>query len=175
MVVSFCRGVIVGRPADVLVGERGSGRWRGQRLAVEAVRENRLHAAIARGPERAGAATCLLDPRGVVAAGEAEDPEAGAEALFGMGAALEDLAHDRGRLRPDRLGPADEPRGRPLRVAPVGVGAMRRVGREAAADVAPAMRGDAAAVAEDLHHRRGGTDVYAFAHERVGDAVVVVI
>src|SRR5438093_5363129 len=175
MVVSFCRGVVVGRPADVLVDERGAGRWRGQGLAVEAVREDRLHAPIARGAHGPRALTRLLDPRGVVAAGEAQEAEAGAEALLGMRAEREDLAHDGGRRWPDRLGPADEARRSPLRVAPMGVGPMRRLRREAVADVAAAMGGDAAAVAEDLDHRRGGADVDALADERVGDAVVVLV
>src|SRR5262249_52414430 len=118
---------------------------RGRRLTVEPVLEDRFHAAIARGAHGAGALTCVLDPRGLVAAGEAEETEARAEALLGMRAPLEDPTHDRGGGGTDRLGPADEPRGRPLRVAAVAVRPMRRVGREAAADVAPAMRGDAAA------------------------------
>src|SRR5437867_7563199 len=159
----------------MLMHGHGADRWGGERLALEAVREDRLHAAIAGGAHGPRALTGLLDPRGVVTAGEAEEAKTGAEALLGMRPPREDLTHHRRGRRPDRLGPADEPRGRPLRVAPVGVRPMCRLRREAVADVAPAMGGDAAAVAEDLDHRRGGADVDALADERVGDAVVVLV
>src|SRR5437762_430537 len=175
MVLSFFGAAVVRGPTNVFVDERGSGRWHGERLAVEAVREDRLHAAIAGGAHGPRALTGLLKPRGVVAPGEAQEAEAGAEALLGMRAPREDMTHDRRGRRPDRLGPEEEARRGPLRVAPVGVRPMRRLRREAVADVAPAMGGDAAAVAEDLDHRRGGADVDALADQRVGDTVVVMV
>src|SRR5439155_16379635 len=103
MIVSFFGAAVVRGPTDVLVDERGAGRWRGKGLAVEAVREDRLDAAIAGGAHGPRALTGLLEPRGVVAPGEAQEAEAGAEALLGMRAPREDMTHDRRGCGPDRL------------------------------------------------------------------------
>ena len=85
---------------------------------------------------------------------EAQDAESRAIALLGMRTIGEDRLDERGRLRPNRAGPVDEARGRPLEVLAVGFGHVGRVGRMRAADGAPAMGGDALAAMED--HDGGG-------------------
>ena len=75
--------------------------------------------------------------------GETDDAERGAVALLGVGPGREDLGDERGGLRPGLLRPGDDAAGRPLGVAPVGLGHVRRIGRVAAAHDFAAWRGDA--------------------------------
>src|SRR3989442_15291743 len=61
-------------------------------------------------------ATRRLKPRGVVALGEPEDPQAGAVALLGMGAVGQDGGHEGRGLRADRGRPVHEAPGPPAPV-----------------------------------------------------------
>jgi len=74
---------------------------------------------------------------------------------------------------PDLLGPANHPARRPLEMLLMGLGHVRRLGGEVAADHAAAMRGDPLAVAVDLHGGAGHAGLQGLVHERVVDGVVV--
>src|SRR5690606_41759022 len=55
---------------------------------------------------------------------KAQDAECGAVALLGMGLCTDHVLDERGGVRPDRPGPVDQPRRRPLEMRPVGGGAV---------------------------------------------------
>ena len=70
-------------------------------------------------------------------------PRARAEALFGMGTGGKDLLDELGGRRSGGAGPVDDPARGPLRVAPVRLGHVRRIGRVLVVHEASKMRGDA--------------------------------
>jgi hypothetical protein len=81
-------------------------RW----LAIEAFVENRADGAVGSGADLEAAAAGGLEPFCAVLAGQAQDAEAGAEALLGMGPAAQDdldqgggVGSDDGGLAPDAL------------------------------------------------------------------------
>jgi hypothetical protein len=146
---------------------------RGGLELVQASREDGLDAAVARGADRPGPPAREFHPRGPVAARQADDPQARAEALLGVRPAGEHGPGGRGSLGADRLGPPEDARRAPVAVAPVGIGHVGPLRRVMAADRAAPMRGDAAALVKDLDDGRRRPDVDASAVQRVWDTVVV--
>ena len=127
--LSFLSSVVV-RPAHVAVAGMGTAGWHlGEGLGVEVVLEDRGDTAIGVGAQVQCPGTGGLDAGGAVALAEADDPEGGAEALLGMGPRGEDLLDERGGRGPGRLRPGDDAARRPVRVAAVGLGHVRGVGR----------------------------------------------
>ena len=112
------------------------GAGRGERDLIEAVLEDRVDVAIGAGGDAARAGARGFQPGRAVALGQAQDAEARAIALLGMRAVGEDRLDEGRGLRADRLGPADDARGRPLQMALMGLGHVGGVGGVAAADVA---------------------------------------
>ena len=94
-----------------------------------------------RTPSSTARAEHRLDAGRVEAAIGAQNAEAGAEPLFGMGPAGEHGADQAFGVRPDLAGPAPEPIRRPLGVAPVGAGHMVGVRAVLAAPCVAALMG----------------------------------
>ena len=140
-------------------GELGSGR--GGAEAVEAVLEDGIDVAVGAGAGGQGARTRRFQARGAIPLAQAEQPEAGAEALLGMRAIGEDGDDQGCRLGPDVLSPAGDARGRLLQVAQVGLGHMGGDRGVVAAMRAARVGGDALAAGEDLHRAEGAAEVDA--------------
>ena len=132
--------------------------------------EDVLDGAVAVGAQALGARAGGLEPLVAVAPAEAHEPQAGAVALLGVRAALEDLGHHAPRGRSGLLGPADEARGRPLRVRPVRAGHVLGQGRGLAV-VASTVRRHPPAFVEDLDDRGGVARLDLLVDELVRDAV----
>ena len=96
-------------------------------------------------------------------------PQAGAISLLGVRPALQDPADELSGLRPDRVGPADQPRRCPLSMRAVGAGHVLGHGRRLTV-VAPAVRGDALVAMEDLDRVRGVADLDLLADQLVRNA-----
>ena len=100
-----------------------------------------------------------LGARRINAAIELQNAEAGSKALLGMAPAGE---HGRGQplgVRPDPGGPATESVRRPLGIAPMRTGHVRRIRAEPRATVAALVQADALTAVEYLDHPRGGAHV----------------
>ncbi len=124
--------------------------------------QNVLQRAVAGRAQLLGSAARGLQPLGAVAPPETHDPQAGAVALLGMRPAAQDLGHQPARGRSGLAGPADQPRGRPLRVRPVRARHVLGLGRRPTI-VAPAVGSDPLALVVDLDDRGcvAGLDVFA--------------
>jgi hypothetical protein len=131
--------------------------------------------AIGAGCHRAGAGARRFQPGGAVAFGQAQDAETGAIALLGMGPLGENRFDERGRLRADRLRPADDPGRRPFQMALVRLGHVGGVRGVPAADIGAAMRGDSLAAVKDLDGAHACAHVDGLVHERVRDGVVMAV
>ena len=135
-----------------------AGEQRGDALAVEDAQFD-------------GAGRDRLEAGRVEAAIGAQNAEAGAEPLFGMGPAGEHGADQAFGVRPDLAGPAAEPIRRPLGVAPVGAGHVVGIRAVLAAHVAALMDADALAAMEDLDRARGDPHIDLGADQRVRDRI----
>lgn len=105
--------MVVAGTTDVRVHQRqlaGRGRRRrrvasalvvGIRLPVKPVLEDRLHAGVGAGADLQAAGAGRLDAVSTIAAQQAQDAEAGTEALLGMGPALQDHRGQRRLTAPD--------------------------------------------------------------------------
>ena len=94
----------------------------GQGQSIEAVLEDRVDVTIGARTDTKSAGARGLEALVAVALGEAEEAEARAIALLGMGPALEDGLDQRLGVRADPAAPADQARGRPLEVSAVRLG-----------------------------------------------------
>jgi hypothetical protein len=117
----------------------------------------------------------IESPLRAVVLGQAQETEARAIALLGMGPIRENRLHQRGGVRADGARPVDEARGRPLEMALVRLRHMGGIGGVPPADDTAPMRGDALGPVEDLDGRRGQAGVDVFVDERVGDGVVMAL
>src|SRR5207247_10699561 len=102
--------VVVAAAADVLVEQQLAGltgrRRLLRRLTVETVLEDRVDVAVgARAGAKRSRARCL-EPLATVAFLQAQNSQAGAVALLGVGAVGKDRLHQRRGLRPHGLSPA---------------------------------------------------------------------
>ena len=89
---------------------------RGARL-IEAVLEDGVDVAVGAGRDTARPGAGRFQPARAVAFGQAQDTQTRAIALLGMRPVGEDGLDERGGLGADRLGPADDARGRPFQMA----------------------------------------------------------
>ena len=103
------------------------------------------------------------------------DAEAGAEALFGMGPAGEDLFDDLGTKGAGLLGPLHQPPGRPLQIALMGLGPMFLHGGKLTALVTADVCGHAFAALKQLDGVLGQAHVEQLMDQGMGHAVVVMI
>src|SRR5258708_26976360 len=176
MSIRFSSSLVVTGAAQVVVAAVGGERpWRRKGLAVEPRLQDRFQASVAEGAHRERPLAGSLDAISAVAVAEAEDAEAGAEALFGMRPRFQDALGQLGGRGSRLLGPADDPARGPLLVPAVGVGHVGGVGGMASALVAANVAGDPAAAAEDLDRGRAEADLANLADELVGDRVVVAV
>src|SRR2546422_3462589 len=169
--------LVVACAADVVVGGQG-GRGLGRLLEgqlVEAGGEDVGNGLVAWSAKAFGPGARHLDPRGTMTLSEADDPQARAVALLGMGPGPEDLGDDAARGRPRLLGPGDQTRGGPLGMRPVGGRHVFGEGGVAAPAPQTHVRGDAVGLVQDLYCARRGTRLDVLALELVRDAVVVVV
>ena len=137
--------------------------------------ENRLDVAIrprARG-HRPGAGG--VEPLGTVLLRQAQDAQARAIALLGMGPALKEGLDERFGVAPDGGAPADQAGGAPLQMRPMRLGHVLRDGRVAAGLIAAHMQPHAHAAQEHVDGRRRHADLDGGVNERVRDGVVVPI
>ena len=81
-----------------------------RRTAIEAALQDRLHRRHGAGVDGERAITGSLDPLGPIAAGQTQDPEAGAKALFGVWPVAEDDVDQDPGGRTDAGGPVAQPR-----------------------------------------------------------------
>jgi hypothetical protein len=98
---------------------------REQGLAVEASLEDGLDAAVAEGLQGEGATAGSFEAIAAVGPSEAEDAQTGAKALLGVRARPQDAIDQLRGGRPGLLGPPQQPAGRPLQVAAMGLGLPR--------------------------------------------------
>src|SRR6266481_5425949 len=121
--------------------------------------------------QRAGAGG--IDPFGAIALDQAQDADAGAEALLGMGPRAQDDIDQHGGVRADRLGLMADALVGPVAIAPVGAGhVLGDSGRPMRAQAA-AMAGDAFAAMKDLDCRGGDARLDLLAEQLVRHAVVM--
>src|SRR5262245_22349055 len=169
--------LVVGPAADVLV-DRDEGELRGRLRPsepVEAVLQDRIDMAIGARLDGTGARASGLEPLRAIALGEAQEPQARAIALLGMGPIRENRRDERRGLSADGTRPVDEAGGRPLQMMLVGLGHVRGVGGVAAAEGTAPMGGDPLPTVEDLDGCRGQAGVDVLVQEGVGDGVVVAV
>ncbi len=95
--------------------------------------------------------------------------------LLRVGPAGEDRRHQGGGLRPDGLGPRDEPRGTPLPVLLVGLRHVGGQGGVLPAGHAPDMGRHPLAAMEDLDRHRRHPDVHPLVHQGMGHRGVVAV
>ena len=82
--------MVVAGAADIRVEHRGGIGWQRVRgLTIELVVEDRAHRAVGQGADLKGARCCRFEAIGAKRAHQAHNAEAGAEALFGVRAALQ--------------------------------------------------------------------------------------
>src|SRR4029077_18833286 len=108
--------VVVAGAANVAVLDRCLAGCLPRESLVETVLEDRCDRAVGGHADVVAAPAGGLDARGAVAFDEAQDAEAGAEALLGVGLSLHDRLDERNRRWADPRCLADYPRGRPFRV-----------------------------------------------------------
>jgi hypothetical protein len=111
--------------------------------------------------------------RGAVLAPEAEEPQTGPVALFGMRTLGHDRRHDGGGGRPDRLRPLDQPRGGPLPVSLMRLGQVRDHGRVPALLGTASVTRHALVLVEALEGRGGHPHIELGMEQRRRHAVVV--
>jgi hypothetical protein len=115
--------VVVARPADVEVSDRGGLRgalWRGG--SIELVVENGFDGAVGPGADLDGPFGGGFDARRAKSADEPNNAETGAITLLGMGPSLQDLLAERRRRRADPAGVVSDALDGPAGVAPVAGG-----------------------------------------------------
>src|SRR5688572_18501602 len=110
-------------------------------------------------------------PGGIEPAEQPQDPEAGAEALLGMGSSAKHGDDEPLGVRPDRAGPALEAAGRPLGIAPMGTRHVIGIGAMPAPAVAAFMSSDPPAAVEDLDGAAGQAHVDLLADQGVRHGV----
>src|ERR1700726_4846502 len=145
----------VGGTGDVGVEDRDGIGWRPVRgLAIELVVEDRAHRAVGQRADLDGARGRRFETLGAERPHQANDTETGAEALFGVGPALQDQLAQGGRGGTDRRRLVAN-----ALDGPVGIAAVARrhvIGDGGVAVIAAGaqMRGDALALEKDLDGAR---------------------
>src|SRR5208282_1962486 len=115
--------------------------------------QDRFDVSVGAGAGRHRAGARGLESLSAVALGQPENAEARAVALLGVPALREDRARELPRLGPDALGPAHDPRRRPLQVLLVALGHVLGLRRVTTPLVAPRVRRQSLHAAIDLHRR----------------------
>src|SRR5581483_7517851 len=114
-----------------------------------------------------------IEPLLPVGSGEPDDAEAGAEALLGMRALIEDQVAQRGGGRPDRGCILADALDGPAGVAPMTGGHVFRHGRGLVVAAVALMRRDPLALVENLDGAGGDAHLVLGAGEAMRDAVVM--
>ena len=146
-----------------------------EREPVLLVGENVLDRAQAIGAESLRPITRGLEPIGPVEPAEAHQPEAGAVALFGMRAALEDAGREPAGRRAGLVRPGDQTRRRPFGVRPMRVRHVRHLRRKPAPADEARMHGDAVPLQEDFDGQLRHPGLDARVDQLIRHAVEVVI
>mgnify|MGYP000979694178 CR=1 FL=1 len=106
---------------------------------------------------------------------QAQDAQAGAEAVLWVDSAFEDVGDDTGRIRARLLSPADQPLGRPLGVFAVTFGHVLGVGSVAAFVRRAQMAGHALVGVEALDGLRGQAYFELVFHQLVRHGVKMAV
>src|SRR5262249_14471646 len=144
-------------------------------LPVELVIEDGADRSVAEAADVDRARGGSFEPIATECAQEAQDAAAGAEALLGMGAALQDEFAQRRSRRPDALRLLADAIDGPVGIAPVTGRHMLGDGRVLVVAARSYMSGDPLAPGEDLHGTCGEAHLDFGAREAVGHAVEVMI
>ena len=146
-----------------------------EREPVLLVGENVLDRAQPIGAESLRPITRGLEPIGPVEPAEAHQPEAGAVALFGMRAALQDAGGEPAGRRAGLVRPRDQTRRRPFGVRPMRVRHVRHLRRKPAPAGEARMHGDAVPLQEDFDGQLRHPGLDARVDQLIRHAVEVVI
>ena len=98
--------------------------------SVEAVLEDGGDGAVGDAPDAERPVAGSLETLRRVALAETHDAKTSAVAVLGVRSILKDLTHHSRRMGSALLGPADDTRRRPFEMLGVGLGPVRRIGRE---------------------------------------------
>ena len=145
----------------------------GRRLPIKLVVEDGFDGAVGPCTDLDGAFGGGFEPRGPERSGEADDAQAGAVALLGMGPAFEDLLAQRRRSGADLAGVLADALDGPAGVAPVAGGHVLGKGGVLPVPARPYMDGDALAFVEDLDAAGRHPRLDIGASETVGDGVIM--
>jgi hypothetical protein len=154
------------------VGKAGAGRLDGgrrQRLAVEALHQDRADAVDGAGADHHGARAGSLETGLAVPLAKPQDPQTGAVPVLGMGLLADDRLDELSRAWPDRLGPTDHPRRSPLGVVAMDLGHVLRDGGEPTAGEAARVGSHPATPVEDLDGGGADPDLHTLVHQGEGD------
>src|SRR5271157_423427 len=166
--------MVVARPADVGMEDRGRVRWalwRGP--PVELVVEDGFDGAIGPGADLDGPVGGGFDAHRAKGTGKPDDAETGAIALLGMGPGLEDVFAERRGRRADLAGVFPDALDRPAGVAPMAGGHVLGNRRVLPVPARPYVDGDALALVENLDAADGQARLDLGAGKTVRDGIIV--
>src|SRR6267378_3206590 len=164
--------MVVAGAADVLVDQERRLRGGGGGM-LSAVLQDRADRAVGAGAEHQRTGAGGIDPFGAIALDQAQDADAGAEALFGMRPRPQNHIDQNGDVAADRFGFAADALVRPVAIAPVRTGHVFGDGGRAVRSQAAAVAGDALAAVENLDCCRSDPRLDLLADQLVRHAVVM--
>ena len=157
--------LVVALTTDIGVNEGIWGLFRRQGLLVQALSEYGVDAFVGEGLDPQGSEASGLQAFGGIAFTEPDDAQAGAEALFGMRAALEDPGDELFGMGAVLAGPADDPFRGPLEISLVRLGTVLGQGGIPAAFGASPMAGHPLSLQENLNREVWDPHVDLLANE----------
>src|SRR6185312_5112322 len=165
----------VGWAADIVVRYRRPVRGRCRPLAIEVVLQDRVDRAIRAGTDLERTTASGFEPFAAIAFGEPQDADAGAEALLGMRAFLQDDLDERRGVAPDLTGFPPQPLRRPVGIASMARGHVLAHRRLLAIGGRAHMGRNALAAVEDFDRARSDTRPDRLAQQLVRHRVVVLL
>src|SRR5215469_11381243 len=168
--------VVVTRAANVGMNDRRAVRGpRGCSASIELVVEDGANRAVSERADLDGARGGSLQTCDTECPGQAENAEAGSEALLGMRSALQDKIAQCRCCRPDQCGISPNPADRPVGVPAVTGRHVIGDGGMLAVAASSHVRGDPFALDEDLYGAAGEPHLDFAAREAIRHAVEVVL
>src|SRR6478736_4835451 len=140
---------------------------------IEMVVENGFDRTVGTGADFDGAVRRRLETPGAIRAGQPNDPQTGAKALFWMRPMLQDQLTERHRRRSDQARVGADALDRPAGVSPMAGRHVFRYRRVFVIAAHAHVGGDPLALEEDFDRPRGQSRVDLGAGEAMGDAIVM--